>query len=219
MSVYSVLVLEDESHNRETLLQLIAGRKDLDLIFSAKDASQALQFLEGARPDIAFLDIHVPLGSGIQVAEKVVALRSIVVFTTAISGYALKAFQLGAADYLVKPFDGNQFARAVDRAIALLKRTPHDNSEKETGSTLTSVLTDRYKLTLTEVNVALEIAAGCPKELLEERAGKTKRTIKSHLQSIYNKTINTAPQGKNEGRRDKYGRLVYFLLALQQRLR
>ncbi len=218
----SVLILEDEPANLRSLVGLIARRPELDLVYSAADGEEALGLIRSAPPDLAFLDINVPLKSGLRVAEQAAELGCLVVFTTALTSHALGAYKLGAVDYLVKPVDAKAFDRAVDRALALLAARDSaaaaeapDASGRAAGPA--ELLRTRYRLTQAELDLAALILTGCPKELLAERSGKSGRVIKSHLQSIYRKTVNQDPRAANAGRGDKFSRLVYFLFTLQER--
>jgi DNA-binding NarL/FixJ family response regulator len=209
--------LEDEPANLRTLVGLIARRPELDLVYSAVDGEEALGLIRSAPPDLAFLDINVPLKSGLRVAEQAAELGCLVVFTTALTSHALGAYKLGAVDYLVKPVDAKAFDRAVDRALALLAARDPGARSGTAQATQADLLRTRYRLTPAELDLAAQILSGCPKELLEERSGKSARVIKSHLQSIYRKTVNEDPRAANAGRGDKFGRLVYFLFTLKER--
>ncbi len=214
----SVLIVEDDRHNREAVRELVSARPELDLVFEAADGALAIEFLRSSLPDLAFIDIDLPVRSGLRVAETAAAVGSLIVFTTGLTSHALTAFQLGAVDYLVKPLDKARFDRAVDRAIALWSASGNSQAGSWAEQTLPcDLLRDQYGLTPTELDIARIIIGGCPKELLEQRSGKSARVIKSHLHSMYRKTINEDPRAANPGRGDKFGRLVYFLFALKER--
>jgi DNA-binding NarL/FixJ family response regulator len=214
----TVIIVEDDPHNRHAIRELVRSRDELDLVFEATDGAVAIEFIRSSLPELAFIDIDLPVRSGLRVAEAAVAAGCLVVFTTGLSSHALTAYQLGAVDYLLKPLDASRFNRAVDRSLVMRsvagKQTAGQGKEH---AVLCEVLRDSYSLTPAELDLARIIAGGCPKELLEERSGKSGRVIKSHLQSIYRKTVNEDPRAANAGRGDKFGRLVYFLFALKER--
>ena len=85
-----------------------------------EDGLSALDAVAQHRPQVAFLDIRMPGVSGLDVARQVVAQGGLVVFTTAYEDYAIRAFEAGAADYLLKPVQDARLARAVERMRARL---------------------------------------------------------------------------------------------------
>lgn len=112
-----VMVVEDEPHARTRIKSLIAAEPDLTLVAEAGDGATALEQVRREKPDLMFLDIQIPEVSGLQVLERLGAEElPYVIFTTAHEEYAIHAFDLAALDYLLKPFDRERFARAVDRA-------------------------------------------------------------------------------------------------------
>jgi len=113
------LIVDDEAPAREELRYLLRGFDDVQVVGEATDAEEALVLLRSIPYDVVLLDIRMPGGTGLEVAA---ALRSLprppaVVFTTAYPDHAVAAFDLAAADYLVKPFDPERLRRALDRAL------------------------------------------------------------------------------------------------------
>jgi DNA-binding LytR/AlgR family response regulator len=123
MSPRAVLV-EDEAVLREQLNELL-GRvwPELDIAAGVGDGVQALEALQRHRPDVLFLDIEMPGLSGIEVARQASG-RCHIVFVTAYSQYALAAFDAGAVDYVLKPFDEQRLAVAVGRVKERLHQRP-----------------------------------------------------------------------------------------------
>jgi two-component system, LytTR family, response regulator len=112
-------IVEDEPLMR-TLLRDYAGDVAwLDVVGEAADGPAALRLIDEARPDMVFLDVHLPELSGIEVLERATH-DPIVVFTTAHDQYAVAAFEVEALDYLLKPFTRGRFISAVDRARSRL---------------------------------------------------------------------------------------------------
>ncbi len=114
------LIVDDEAPARAELRYLLGGFEQVQVVGEATNAEEALVLLRSLDYDIVLLDIRMPGGTGIEVAE---ALRSgpnppKVIFTTAYPDYAPDAFDLDAADYLVKPFDAERLGRALARALA-----------------------------------------------------------------------------------------------------
>jgi len=118
--VIRVLVVDDEPHARLKLTQLIEWIPDLELIGVCQDGREAVQAMRAQRPDLVFLDIRMPELSGFEVLEALDGEQlPYIVFTTAFSEYAAKAFEVEAVDYLLKPFDMTRFEQAVKRARRL----------------------------------------------------------------------------------------------------
>lgn len=127
MTAVTALIAEDEAPQRRALQQqLRATWPELDIVAVCEDGLAALEAVARHRPHVAFLDIRMPGVSGLDVARQVVAQGGLVVFTTAYEDYAIRAFEAGAADYLLKPVQDARLAQAVARVQARLAdaRTP-----------------------------------------------------------------------------------------------
>lgn len=112
-----VLIVEDEPLARSRLLYLLGAYDDVRVVGQCESAFEAAKLVEAERPDILFLDIQMPKASGFDLLHALPDdQRPVVIFTTAHAEHAAKAFELDAADYLVKPFDGERLGRALDRA-------------------------------------------------------------------------------------------------------
>ncbi|MFP7722688.1 LytR/AlgR family response regulator transcription factor [Lysobacter sp. A3-1-A15] len=110
------IVAEDEAPQRAALLSMLADAwPELSSVSACEDGIAALQAVAELRPAVAFLDIRMPGVSGLDVARSVVAAGGLVVFTTAYDAYAIRAFEAGAVDYLLKPVQPAHLARAVAR--------------------------------------------------------------------------------------------------------
>jgi two-component system, LytTR family, response regulator len=118
--VTRVLIADDEAPARRKLARFLAARGDLEVVAEASNGLDAIDLIAMTKPDIVFLDIHMPDLDGLGVAEAVARMPSppSIVFVTAHDQYALRAFDVRAADYLLKPYDRAHFDRAVERAIA-----------------------------------------------------------------------------------------------------
>ncbi|MCP4138131.1 MAG: response regulator transcription factor [bacterium] len=114
--IYSVFIAEDMRHARELLIDYLATREELKLEGTAKNGEEALEKLTSGNYDLLLLDINLPIMSGIEVLEKMDNIPY-VIFTTAYDKYAIKAFDFGAVDYLLKPFPLERFNQAVDRFL------------------------------------------------------------------------------------------------------
>ncbi len=111
------LIVDDEPLARERVRSLAADQPGLEVVGEASDGNQAVEAILGLQPDLVFLDVQMPGRTGFEVIQEVGADRMpAVVFVTAYDQYALKAFEVHAVDYLLKPFDRERFEAAVDRA-------------------------------------------------------------------------------------------------------
>lgn len=114
------LIVDDESPAREELRHQLAGFDDVVVVGEATTAEEAEVLIASVGYDLVFLDIRMPGAGGVALAHRLTRAedRPAVVFTTAFVDHAVEAFELGATDYLVKPFDTDRLRRAVDRALA-----------------------------------------------------------------------------------------------------
>lgn len=108
------LICEDEPVARLHLRELIGSTSGLALVGEAADGDAALTAIDTLTPDLIFLDIRMPLRDGLEVL-RAARHQPAVVFTTAYDAHAVEAFELGAVDYLLKPFGAERFAKAVER--------------------------------------------------------------------------------------------------------
>jgi len=112
-----VLVVDDESWARRNLTVLLRRDPDIGTVVESGSGLEAVEIIRKSRPDLIFLDVQMPGCGGFDVLEMLGSdLPSTVVFVTAYDEYALRAFEAGALDYLLKPFDDARFRRALDRA-------------------------------------------------------------------------------------------------------
>lgn len=113
-----ILIVDDEPIARRHLERLIADTPDARVVGQAADAPTALALLDASPADVAFVDIRMPGMSGLELVRRLMQLDEppAVVFTTAHDGHALSAFELGAVDYLLKPFGAERFRTSLARA-------------------------------------------------------------------------------------------------------
>jgi two-component system LytT family response regulator len=110
------LIADDESPARDKLQRWLAEQADVEVVSRAEDGLAAAEGIERLRPDVAFLDVQMPGLSGLEVAAQLEeSAAPLLVFVTAFDEHAVKAFDLNAVDYLLKPYDKDRFARALQR--------------------------------------------------------------------------------------------------------
>jgi two-component system LytT family response regulator len=109
-------LVDDEPASRERVRDLLLQHRDVEVVGESGDAAAALAALPAASPDVVFLDVEMPGADGFGLIEQVGA-RAMppVVFVTAHEEHALRAFEVDAVDYLLKPFDAERFAIALSR--------------------------------------------------------------------------------------------------------
>ena len=111
------LIVDDEPLARSNLSVLLRRDPEIEIIGECGSGADALVAIRNAVPDLLFLDVQMPEYDGFDILERLGnALPSAIIFVTAYDQYALRAFEAGALDYLLKPFDDSRFDRAMDRA-------------------------------------------------------------------------------------------------------
>lgn len=114
-----VLIVDDEPLAREELSYLVMQHPKITSTAEAESVEEAMEEMMDQKPDIVFLDIHLTDESGFDLAEKFTHLKKApyLIFATAYDAYALKAFQVNAKDYLLKPFEEQKIHQALDKAL------------------------------------------------------------------------------------------------------
>ena len=112
----TVAIVEDEPLPAQRLRRLLESEPGVRVVGEANDGAEAVELIEAQRPDAVFLDIRLPDMSGFDVLAKLAPERwPLVVFVTAYDQFAVRAFDVHALDYLLKPFDDARVRRALDR--------------------------------------------------------------------------------------------------------
>ena len=123
MKKIKVLVADDEPLARERLTTLLATEPDVDVVAQARDGEEVVTAVNDHSPDLVFLDVQMPQMNGFEAIEAVGTEKMpLVVFVTAYDQHALRAFEVRALDYLLKPFDRERFSDAMQRARRQLER-------------------------------------------------------------------------------------------------
>ena len=116
------MIVEDEPLARQTLRDFAVRADDLEFAGEAADGTSAVELINRARPDLVFLDVQLPEISGLEVLNKI-TFRPAIIFTTAFDQHAIRAFELEAVDYLLKPFGSARFEQTLERARRRLNET------------------------------------------------------------------------------------------------
>lgn len=128
----NALVVDDEPPAQRRLTDLLDTRDDVGRVDVCDNGRDAIEAIRSERPDVVFLDVQMPDCTGIEVVNEVgIENMPIVIFVTAYDQHALKAFELAALDYLLKPFEDERFHEALDRAAQQVKMRSADQLEHQ----------------------------------------------------------------------------------------
>src|SRR5258707_10979714 len=117
------IVVDDEPLARSSLTVLLRRDPEIEIVGECGSGAEVLEMIRAVKPDLVFLDVQMPECDGFDVLELLGSdLPPGVVFVTAYDQYALRAFEAGALDYLLKPFDNARFDRALGRAKERIPR-------------------------------------------------------------------------------------------------
>jgi two-component system LytT family response regulator len=112
-----ILIVDDEPLGVQRIVDLLRNEPEVEVVGTAEDGDEAIEAIARQAPDLVFLDVQMPGRTGLDVVQEVgPAKMPVTVFVTAYDQFALRAFDLAAVDYLVKPFDNERFAEAFRRA-------------------------------------------------------------------------------------------------------
>lgn len=128
----STIIIDDEKLARDIIKTYLNKYTDIKIVAECSNGFEALKQINELKPDFIFLDIQMPKISGFEMLE-LLEDPPIIIFTTAFNQYALKAFEVSAIDYLLKPFSEERFDEAIKKALNML------NNKKESYSKLQSL--------------------------------------------------------------------------------
>ena len=137
---YSVVVIEDEPPARAKLGRFLSELNDFRVVSEAATVEAGIAAVASAVPDVIYLDIQLGTRSGFDVLDGLREIASpLVVFTTAYSEYAVRAFEVQAVDYLLKPFDLDRFLRSIERVRAALAEPDRSDLEERVRRLLAGI--------------------------------------------------------------------------------
>ncbi len=113
---YRTIVVDDEPEAREGLVLLLEPQEDIEVVACCKNGLNAIRKIDQLKPDLVFLDIQMPKVNGFEVLKNIKHDIAHTVFVTAYDQYALKAFEVHAQDYLLKPFSDGRFLEVLNHA-------------------------------------------------------------------------------------------------------
>jgi two-component system, LytTR family, response regulator len=117
-----VVIVDDEPLARERVRTFLAEETDVEIVAECADGAEAVNRIEQLHPDVLFLDVQMPRLNGFEVLEAIGPdAMPVVIFTTAHDDHAIRAFEVSAVDYLLKPFKQPRFRKAMERARTQLR--------------------------------------------------------------------------------------------------
>ncbi|MGQ0443273.1 MAG: LytR/AlgR family response regulator transcription factor, partial [Methylophilaceae bacterium] len=121
ITLLKILIADDEAPARNRLRDLLSEIQNTSVVAEAKNGKEAIELATETKPDLMLLDIRMPLMDGLEAAQHAQKFepRPNIIFTTAYDVYAIKAFDLNAIDYLLKPIRLERLQTAIDKAHAL----------------------------------------------------------------------------------------------------
>ena len=124
------LIIEDEQPARDLLKAYLQPHSEIELVSECENGFEGIKAIAEYRPDLIFLDIQMPKLTGFEMLELLDEYPEII-FTTAYDEFALRAFELNAVDYLMKPFSKTRFDQALEKVFTRLKNKSHSNHALE----------------------------------------------------------------------------------------
>lgn len=113
---WKALIVDDEELARKLLLEMLAGHPEIEIVAECGNGMEAVKAVAEHKPELLFLDVQMPKLTGFDVLELVDPAGLAVIFVTAFDQYAMKAFDVHAVDYLLKPYSKERFEAALERA-------------------------------------------------------------------------------------------------------
>lgn len=126
--IIKVIIIDDEKLGREIIKSYLKNFDNVELVAECADGFEGIKQINELKPDLIFLDIQMPKLTGFEMLE-ILEDPPVIIFTTAFDQYALKAFEVNATDYLLKPFSETRFAEALYKAIKLITLVPTARQE------------------------------------------------------------------------------------------
>lgn len=117
--ILKCIIVDDEKLARDLLVEYLSQYNDIEVVATCKNGTEAVQEIEDKKPDLLFLDVHMPGINGFEVLENVTH-HPRVIFTTAYDKYAVKAFEQNAVDYLLKPIEEERFQQAIEKVMEVI---------------------------------------------------------------------------------------------------
>jgi two-component system, LytTR family, response regulator len=142
-----VLVVDDEPLAREGLKRLLGRQPQVEAVSEARNGREAIGFIREQKPDLVLLDVQMPRTDGFAVVHNIGAERMPpVIFVTAHDQYAIRAFEIAALDYLLKPVTEERFAVAFERASRRIRMQVRGDTVRQVGTMLDTIASPPRRL-------------------------------------------------------------------------
>ncbi len=141
------LIVDDEPLARRGIRQSLQSVSDVEIIGECKNGREAVTAIEKQKPDLVFLDVQMPLLDGFGVIEEIGAenLPPVIVFVTAFDEHAIRAFEINALDYLLKPVDPERFQKMLERVREQIKNSETSDLNRKLSALLENLETVKSK--------------------------------------------------------------------------
>lgn len=150
MKKIKAVVVDDEDSNRSLIIKLISElNPSFEIIAEANSVKRAYDVIKESSPDVIFLDIRMPDGSGFTLLDQFAEINFEVVFVSGFDSYALKAFEFSALDYVLKPIDAQKFSKTLEKVQKSIEK--RDTRSPEYWSILQSY--DPQQLVITKIPI------------------------------------------------------------------
>ena len=124
----NAIIVDDEYLAREIVKKYLEKHADIDILAECSNGFEAVKEITDKKPDLIFLDIQMPKLNGFEMLE-LLDVHPSIIFTTAFDDYAIKAFEVNAVDYLLKPFSEERFNEALEKAIGRINKKSSDEEK------------------------------------------------------------------------------------------
>lgn len=173
---FSAFIVDDERLARADLISMLTGYKNIEVVGEAADVASAAKAIKTSNPDIIFLDIQMPGETGFDLLEKV-PIDSKIVFVTAYDEYAIRAFEVNALDYLLKPVNHERLSQTIERLELDKMIDEEDLSQLDYSDSL--FLTMNNQLKFLKINTIVAISSAGDYSEVADTDGLTQLTGKS----------------------------------------
>ena len=182
------LIVDDERLARNELRRLLSRHPEFEIVGEAQNAMEARNAIDDFEPDLLFLDVQMPGESGFDLLASLESVP-LVVFTTAYDEYALRAFEVSALDYLVKPIDPKRLARTLERLLATWgARSPEPLPDESDTDRATAPLSPHDRVFVTDGERSWLVELGTIR--LFESEGNYTRVFFGQEQPLINRSLN-----------------------------
>lgn len=182
------LIIDDERLARSELRRLLGRHPEVEVVGEAQDATEARSAIDDLEPDLLFVDVEMPGETGFDLLASLDSVP-LVVFTTAYDEYALRAFEVNALDYLVKPIDPKRLAWTVKRLLVAWEAASRDSLVDEPDPDLARApLSPHDRVFVSEGERSWLVELGSIR--LFESAGNSTRVFFDQEQPLINRSLN-----------------------------